>query len=201
MKKLILVVVTVCLMCIELSGCNIFGKKTKDTLGYLKSLKTYQCSMDITVKNDKQNLNYVANQFYSKKFGYRFDFDKERKIFYNNDKLYVSDMINGQRYVLDNDFGYIYKVSFIGEFIKLMYTNESIDNTFKTLNGEEYEIFTTDVPSNNRNISKAVLYVDVKTKLPVAAIMYDDSGKDKIIVKYKNFKPNIKLGDEIFNQG
>lgn len=199
MKKLILII-TICLLCIELSGCTIFGKRTKDALGYLKSLKTYQCSMDITVKNDKQNLNYTAKQFYSKKFGYRFDFDNDRKIFYNNDKLYVSDMINGQRYVLDNDFGYIYKVSFIGEFIKLMYTNESIDQTYKTLNGVEYEIFTTDVPSNNRNISKAVLYVDVKTKLPVVVVLYDDNGKDKITIKYKDFKPNVELEKSIFNQ-
>jgi outer membrane lipoprotein-sorting protein len=183
---------------ILLIGCGKNVKNTEKTIDYLKNLDTYSCDINMNIQNDKQSVNYSGKQFYDKKYGYRFELEKSRILIYKENKIFVKDLQNGLSYDTNKDFDSVYKLSFIGEYIGLIYTNEKVENSFKNINGEEYQIIHLDIPGNNKNISKADLYVNLKESFPKYLIIYDNKGKQKIHIEYSNFKSNPELQKGLF---
>ncbi|MFT8313776.1 MAG: germination lipoprotein GerS-related protein [Clostridium sp.] len=197
MKK-ILLIFTFFVLIISVTGCGSKNKGEKDTITYLKNLKSYSTDMNMEVKNDKQKLNYSGRQIYSLGLGYRLELNNERVLIYREDKIYVTDLQNGQKYTTDMSFDDVYKLSFLGNFIDLLYTNENIKTSFETIDNDKYELVNTDMPDSNRNINYGVLYIEVDKKLPEKLIIYDKNGKEKLIVTYKNFIPNCNVDKTLF---
>ena len=184
---------------IFLVGCGKNVKNTEETIDYLKNLDSYSCDINMKIQNDKQTINYSGKQFYDKKYGYRFELEKNRVLVYKENKIFVKDLQNGLSYDTDKDFDSVYKLSFIGEYIGLIYTNEKVESSFKNINNEEYQIIHLDIPGNNKNISKADLYVTLRDSFPKYLIIYDNKGREKINVEYSNFKSNPELQKELFD--
>ncbi|WP_026883733.1 germination lipoprotein GerS-related protein [Clostridium akagii] len=197
MKKFFLVLITSVLL-VFISGCTYQKETDKDLTPYLKNIKSYSTDMDMTIQNDKQKLNYAGKQFYVQDLGSRLELNKERVFIYTDDKIYVSDLIGGQKYTTVKSSGDVYKISFFNEFIKLLNTNGKTNYEFKEIDGDKYELITTSMAENNRNINRLVLYVNQKEKLPRALVIYDAKGNEKIIIKYKNFK-NETIDKNLFN--
>lgn len=183
---------------ILLAGCGKNVRDTEKTIDYLKNLDSYSCDISMKIQNDKQIINYNGKQFYDKRYGYRFELEKNRILVYKENKIFVKDLQNGLSYDTDKDFDSVYKLSFIGEYIGLIYTNEKVESSFKNVNGEEYQIIHLDIPGNNKNISKSDLYVNLKDNSPKYLIIYDSKGREKINVEYSNFKSNPELQKELF---
>lgn len=198
-KKLLILSIMSLILFIFLSGCNKSVKNTEKAIDYLKNLDSYSCEMNIKIQNDKQVINYSGKQFYDKKYGYRFELDENRILIYKENKIFVKDLQNGLSYDTDKDFDSVFKLCFIGEYIGLIYTNEKIENSFKNINNEEYQIIHLDIPGNNKNISKSDLYVNVRDDIPKYLIVYDNKGREKINVEYSNFKSNPELQKELFD--
>lgn len=198
MKNTLLILISFIII-VAVSSCGFKDNSKKDNISYLKNLKSYSADMDIEIKNDRQNLNYSGRQIYSLGLGYRLELNKERILIYKDDKIYVTDLNNGQKYVTDMNFDDVYKISFLGEFIDLLYTNETIKTSFKTIDNDQYELINTAMPDSNRNISYGVLYIEVGKRLPKKLIIYDNKGKEKIIVTYKNFIPNYDVDKTLYN--
>lgn len=199
MKKLIFALIMISLMAVVAVGCNARREKTKDLTSYFKNLKNYSVDVSITVQNDKQKIDYTGKQIYSLNLGYRFELNKERVLIYKNNKIYVSDLINGQKYTKDDSTDDIYKMSFIEEFIKLSYSKDDKDISFKDINGDKYEVINVSIPNNNRNIRKGSLYVNLKEKAPRTLALYDADGAPKIIIKYENFNSQVNIDKKAFN--
>lgn len=197
MKKILLILILIALIVI-VTGCGSRNKNNKYNIGYLKDLKSYTTDMSIEVKNDKQKLDYSGRQIYFLGLGYRLELNNERVLIYKEDKIYVTDLQNGNKYTTDMSFDDVYKISFLGKFIDLLYTNERIKASYKTVNGKEYELINTDMPDSNRNISHGILYVDVNKRIPEKLIVYDVNGNEKFIVTYKNFIPNCSVDKSLF---
>lgn len=198
-RKLLILSIMSFIFLILLSGCNKNTKDTEKAIDYLKDLDSYSCDINMKIQNDKQVINYSGKNFYDKKYGYRFELDKNRVLIYKEDKIFVKDLQNGLAYDTDKDFDSVFKLCFIGEYIGLIYTNEKIENSFKNVNGEEYQIIHLDIPGNNKNISRADLYVNLRDNFPKYLIVYDNKNKEKINVEYSNFKFNPELQKELFD--
>lgn len=198
MKKIVLALIIPILL-VAVTGCMPQDEKTKDVVPYLRNIKSYSTDMDMTIKNDKQKLNYLGKQFYAQGLGYRLELNKERVFIYTDDKVYVSDLINGQKYTTENGSGNMYKISFLNEFVKLLYANGEINYTFKEIDGQIYELVTTSIAENNRNMDRLVLYVNQKEKEPRGLVVYDAKGNEKIAIKYRNFKINTGIDKSLFN--
>lgn len=183
---------------ISACGCGTEKEDKKDTIGYFKALNSYSVYTNIEVKNDKQTINYSARQICSIGLGYRLELNKDIIMLYKDDKIYVSDLKNKQKYSTDKKFDDVYRLSFLEEFIGLLYTNEKIDCSYITKDNEEYELIKTSVPVNNRNINYGVLYVKVKEKIPVKLIIYDNRDNEKIIVSYSDFIANADVDKSLF---
>ena len=87
-------------------------------------------------------------------------------IYKTDDNIYISDKNNGTKYVQSKDFDEVLKLSFIGEYIGLLYTNEEIKYVIKNINDIEYTVIDLFIPGSNKNINNALLYVNTKSMIP-----------------------------------
>lgn len=196
-KKLILGIMSFALV-IVFSSCNKNIQNTEDLIYYLKDLNSYSCSVNISMKNTKQEINYSGKQFYHAKYGDRFDLGKDRIILYRQNKIVSKDIKSGNVYNGDKNFDSLFKFCFIDQYISLIYTNEKVESSFKNIDNQQYQIIYLDIPGNNKNMSKAQLYVNLKHNIPTYLIIYDSMGKERIKVYYTNFKANPELGEDVF---
>lgn len=180
-------------------GCTKDVKDTEKAIDYLKNLDTYSCDMTMKIQNDKQVITYTGKQFYDKIYGYRFELEKNRVLIYKENSISIKDLQNGLSYSTDKDFDSLFKLSFIGEYIGLIYTNETLNSSFKNINNEEYQIIHIDIPGNNKNISNSDLYINLKDNSPKYLKIYDSKGKEKINIEYTNFQSNPELKKELFD--
>jgi outer membrane lipoprotein-sorting protein len=200
MKKSLLILFTIILAMLMLSACGKKENNPNTVIQYLKSLNTYTCDVTIHIKNSRQEIDMETKLVYHKDFGHRLEVNKERVLIYKENEVRISDLVNNMDYTLDNKFDQVYKLSFIQQYIGLLYTDEEIKNTFKKIEDREYQLISLDIPGNNRNMNKAIMYVDIETKLPSKLSIYDNKDNEVISYIYTNFVPNAEINEEIFNQ-
>ena len=165
------------------TSCDKKQKDTNDITNYLKNMDSYTTNMNMDIKNNKQTINYKAKQSYLKGGGYKLELNKNRVFIYKaDDKIYVNDKNNGRKYVQSKSFDEVYKLSFIGEYIGLLYTNEEIKYVTKNINNIEYTVINLFIPGNNKNINNGLLYVNNKSMLPEKMVIYDTFGDRKSVV-------------------
>lgn len=182
------------------TSCDKSPKDTNDITTFLKNMDSYTTNMNMDIKNDKQTINYKAKQSYLKGGGYKLELNKNRVFIYkSDDKIYINDKNNGRSYIQSKSFDEVLKLSFIGEYIGLLYTNEEIKYVTKNINNIEYTVIKLFIPGNNKNINNGLLYVNNKSMLPEKMIIYDTSGKEKINITYTNFIANLKIEPKEFN--
>lgn len=198
MKKLFLLYTV--LLVFLFSACGYLKNKDnpEEILEALKSLDSYSCAVTIETKNDKQNLISQGKQLYEKTIGYRFELGQDRVMIYENDKIHVKDLKNGMKYSTDKDFDFLYKLSFVGEYINLLYTNQDIKSSFKNIEGERLLVIQLIIPGNNQNLERADLYIKVKNNEPKFLYVYDNKNNEKVKVVYDEFKQNVDVNKEDF---
>ncbi len=197
-KKLLILMIMFFILSIIFSSCGRDPQNTEKIIYYLKNLSSYSCNVNILIKNDKQQINYNGKQFYDSRYGERFDLENNKIIIYKESKIYVKDIKRGNSYNIDKNFDSLFKFSFIEEYISLLYTNEKIENSFKKVENEEYQVINLDIPGNNKNMYKAQLYVNIKDNVPAYAMIYDSKYKKRIEIKYTDFKANVELKEDMF---
>ena len=62
----------------------------------------------------------------------------------------------------------------------------------------EYIKVNIDYPDGNKHIDKGEFYVDKKTKSPVLLKIFDDEGKERILISYKEFKSSKESDESLF---
>ncbi|NLZ48837.1 MAG: hypothetical protein GX895_08640, partial [Clostridiales bacterium] len=158
LKKLLLIFVFVTIaLC---SGCVKKQKSEKEVVDYIKNMRSYQCKTKIVVHNDRQDLEYQCNLFYDSESGNRLELGKDRIYIFKGNKTEVKDNVNNRRYIVESKFEDLYYLTFVNEYIKLIYINEDTKYYIEEGDGKRYQLIELTIPANNRNIDKAVLYVD-----------------------------------------
>ena len=202
MKKKLLLIISFLLILSSMifTSCDKKPNDTNDITTFLKNMDSYTTDMNMDVINTKQTINYQAKQSYLRGGGYKLELNKNRVfIFKNDNKIYISDKNNKTKYVQSKDFDEVLKLSFVGEYIGLLYTNEEIKYVTKNINDIEYTVIDLLIPGGNRNINKALLYVNNKKMIPEKMVIYDIDGKEKINIKYTNFLPDVKIEPSVFS--
>lgn len=179
-------------------GCKKRTKDVNEVLDNLKSLNSYSAKVNIKIKNDRQELLYECKQFYDKIQGYRLEIGSERVQIYKENKIYVKDNVNGAKYTLEEDFDQTYSLGFIGKYIGLLYTNESIKYSNKETEGNSYQVIELLLPGNNRNMKRADMYINVKAYLPEKIIVYDSKDNERILITYSEMIVNEVMNNELF---
>jgi outer membrane lipoprotein-sorting protein len=197
-KRPLLLVLIIFLCLFEGSSCKRRNQSVDEVITYLKGLKTYESNVEIYIRNDKQELKYEIKQYCDASIGYRLDISEDRVQIYKENHIYVTDKKNNAKYQLSSEFDELYKVSFVGEYIKLLYTNDEVKYKIENIDGIEYQLIETILPGNNKSISKAVMYMDIDKCVPNKILIYDDKGKERVNIIYKNFKTNVNISNDLF---
>jgi outer membrane lipoprotein-sorting protein len=197
-KKVLWLLFLIILSLVGFSGCKKRYKYPEDVVDYIKAMKSYETKVEMYVKNDKQELKYDMKQYCDASIGYRLEIGQDRVQVHKDNKIYVTDNKNSSKYELDSNFDELYKISFIGEYIKLLYTNDEVKFTIENLDGNEYELIETILPGKNRNLNRAVMYINLKNYNPVKILIYDEDDKERVNITYKDFKRDIALSKDLF---
>jgi outer membrane lipoprotein-sorting protein len=183
---------------IGLAGCGKKNRTPEEITCYLKDLNSYSSIVNMHIKNDRQTIDYELKQYYQKDLGYRLELGQDRIMVYKDDKIYINDLKSGFKYNTDKNFDELFRLSFIGEYIELLYTNEKIKYKNKKLEGIDYLSIELLIPGGNKNIDNAVLYINTDTNLPSRLYIFDVKGNEKVEVIYKDFIPNDEVKKDLF---
>lgn len=197
-RKLLILFSVIFIFTIISYGCGRTQKDPNEVTNYLKDLNTYSTDFTMEIKNDKQVITHEGKHFYSKALGHRMELRQDRVFIYKDNKIYAHDVKNDVRYTVDKDFDEGFILSFVEEYIKLLYTNEEIKHEFKEKEGKKYQLIHLLIPGMNKDMEKAVMYVDITSRLPEQVIVYDEKDNEKMKVTYKNFQPNPELQQDLF---
>lgn len=178
------------------------GKKiesSEQAFDYLKGVKNYISDIKITFKNDRNHESISLKQYSSSKDMYRLDLGDERSYIYKDDKIYVKDVKNKLGYFIEEKFDEIYKYCFLNEYMKLIYSMDEV-KYFEEVSDESI-IYGTKVnlPTNNLNVSYAILYLDGKKYIPIKLEIFDNMNKQRILIEYLNFDILDEIGIDVFN--
>lgn len=197
-RKLLILSAMFFIIATMILGCGKHKADPNEVTNFLKDLSGYSTDFTMEFKNDKQTLTYEGKQFYNKSLGYRMELGQDRVFIYKNDKIYVNDLKSGLKYTTDQEFDYLYRISFIKEYLKMLYTNEEIKYDFKDIDGIKYQLIELVIPGGNRETSKAVMYVNMKSNFPEKVLIYDVNNNEKVKISYNNFEANPELNEDLF---
>ena len=198
LKRFLLFVLAVATI-FMVSSCAKKEKSDKEVVRYFKSIESYKSKALIAITNDRQTIEYSCNLYYDSSRGARLELGEDRIYLYKNKNIEVQDLISKRTYEQDENFDKLYYMTFINEYIKLMYVNEDTKYYIEEKNGKRYQLVELTIPDNNRNMAKAVLYVDSKALVPEKILIYDYKGKERVKFTYSEFVANEKLDEKLFS--
>ncbi|WP_443659433.1 germination lipoprotein GerS-related protein [Clostridium algidicarnis] len=201
-KDIKLMILFLCLICLPVINvsCKKPAKNVDEVIDYIKSIKSYESNVEYTIKNSKKTEVKNYTQYFQKDQGYRLELGDKRSYIYKEDEILVEDIANNAKYSLDKDFDEVYKFTFIGEFIRQLYTNEDIKYFCKKIEGKSYMVVELVITGANNNLKTAFMYIDLTTNLPEKVAIFDKGGEERIVAIYKDLKINIDLDEELFKQ-
>lgn len=197
-RKPLILLAAIIVFFVGFLGCSKKEKDFNEVTNILKDLKSYSTDFTMEIKNDKQIVTYNGKHFYDKALGHRMELGQERVFIYKEDMIYVKDKTNDVEYTLDKSFDEGFRLSFPEEYVQLLYSNEEIKYELKEMEGKKYQLIHLIVPGNNKDIDKAVMYVDLETNLPEYVFIYDSKNNEKMKVTYKNFLTNMETNKDLF---
>ncbi|WP_461205932.1 germination lipoprotein GerS-related protein [Clostridium sp. DL1XJH146] len=197
LKKLLLLLIIVTSL-FTISSCQKIEENPEKTIENLKKIDKYICDVIITTSNDCADTTYDCRQYYDREYGQRLDLNDERIIVYGLNDIRIGDLNNGVVYSGNPDYDQVFKLSFLEEYIGLLYTNEEIEYSFIEENDTKYQLIKMDLPGNNRNLASAVMYVNLDDTIPAKIIVYDYKGNKRILYTFLKFDTEVELEEEIF---
>lgn len=163
----------------------------------LKDIKYYSSEVEYLFKNSKSEFSEKTIQYYSKESGRRIEFQDEYKRVkvYNGAEIKVE--CNQEEFILDKDIDTLYPLAFIDNVLSNPIVGDIKE--VKTDWGDNYYL-EVDIKYNSKNkhLNKAKFYVDKNRRTPVLLKILDDTNKERVIVKYKDFKKEKSLDSDLF---
>lgn len=186
MKRLLLILISCILAACTFTGCQK-KEENYNAVEFLTNVESYSCNFDMNILNSRQKLEYSGKQDYGRDGTYNINLDSGRSITFKDDKIYIQDIPNSANYVTDQDIDNLLHLSVIGEYIELLYNDDSVNTEVKTINNRKCSIVKVLIPGGNRNLNTACLYLDYDTNVPQKLLVYDVNNKNTVSVNYKNF--------------
>ena len=194
----IAILVPIFILAVIIFSRRMITPSNQQIVDYLYNMKNYSCKVEYTFINSKGEYRESTDQYYSAGKGMRVEFKDEDgrvKVYKGSDIQIYGE--NGHDYIIDTNIDEIYPLAFIENIL-----NNKISGEIETVNTEwsdkEYIKISLDYSNSNKHLDKAEFYVDKKLKAPALLKVFDDSGKERILVTYKDFIANSELNDNLF---
>ena len=191
---------------LTLCGCS----NEKDTQDYqsmqekLINMEAYSCDATLTYISNRGENTYSIKQKAKSDGRYYIETIKPEdfnghKIVFDGNIIWQYNPSNEDKISISNKDKTARKeisiFSFLENHIKTKKANIETENSEDGL----YTILEANVPSDSKYFKTEKLYINNNTKLPEKLIIYDEDGKERILVEYQNFEYNPKIEDSNFN--
>lgn len=199
-KKMLLILIFVPIL---IFGVIIFSRmmvtpSNEEIIDELYKTKNYSCKVEYTFINSKNEYKENTVQYYSSENGMRIEFqdaDGRAKIYKGSEIQMQGEY--GKNYIIDKNIDEVYPLAFINNVL-----DNNLSGELESINTEwsdnEYIKVNVDYPNGNKHIDKGEFYVDKKTKSPVLLKIFDDEGKERILISYKDFKISKDCDESLF---
>lgn len=170
----------------------------QEIINSLYNTKNYNCEVDYTFINSKGEYKESTEQYYSNDKGVRIEFQNEdgKTKVYKGSEIQIYEE-KGHNYTIESDLDKIYPLAFIKNIsdCKMLGEPEVVNTEWSD---KEYIKICLDYSSGNKHLDKGEFYIDKRTKAPVLLKIFDDSGKERIIISYKDFKVEKECDESLF---
>lgn len=163
----------------------------------LNSVKYYTCTAEYIFNNSKGNFEEETVQYFNSDKGMRIEFkdDLQRIKVYKGDEIELKT--NTDECMLDKDIDVIYPLA----SLKNIFSNideQNIEEIKLEWSDDIYLKLNLKYNFKNKHIFRGEFYINKQKKSPSLLKVYDDNGKERILVKYKDFNVKEKLEDDLF---
>ncbi|SHJ94123.1 Outer membrane lipoprotein-sorting protein [Hathewaya proteolytica DSM 3090] len=191
---LILFCVLVCIIFAIIYIKNLYKDDySSQAIEEIKSIASYKASVDIVVKNSKQEIVCSGKEIYDTNRGGKLLLEKNT-YFFNGNSLSVKDA-NGMEYTSEEKAD-VYRFCFLQEYMKYFYLEGEMHAEPLEYRGRKCDMISFELAGNNKNIHWASIYYDLDRSVPLEIKVYNEDNKEVMYIMFKEFMKNIDINDE-----
>ena len=201
MKKVLVGILLALLFLV--TGCKdklLSNNTIESVTKYLSSLDSYELKGDMTIHRENKDVNINVTVSYLNPNYYKVCFNNqngnEQLIVKNDDGVFVLTPSLNKEFKFDSEWplnsSHAYLLSGLANDIK-----SDSASTF-SLDGDT-AIISSNLSNKNDGATNLKLYFNVKNNNPEKAILLDDNGNEKVVMKFTDFTPNKSLSKDMFN--
>lgn len=188
MKKILMILLFILLVSTFLCGCSLTIDRGDKIIKKVEKTKDYGYNITINFINDRGTMQEKGKGIFSKGKENVVNFENGKTIIWAGDKVFIKNDGNGINYTEEQGADAVYRYVFPKEYIKKIKARDGKKYFFKASGGKEYLIVEILIPSENKNLYRGIMYIDVSSYLPEKIKILDKQGKDRVVVEYQNFK-------------
>lgn len=163
---------------------HVYIPTNQEIIENIKNTDGYMSNVEYVIQNSRGEYQESVDLYYSKQNQTKLEFANNKVKTYKNEVITVHE--NDYSYEIASDFDMFYPLAFIHSILQSE-INEIYDGTEEWGDINYLEV---DLSLNNKNkhISKAKVYINKEDKTPILTKLYDDQGKERVMIKYNDFK-------------
>lgn len=178
-----------CIICI--CGILIYKatenlNKPENILKRLLNVNNYSTKVTYVVKNSRGEFEEEGLIEFNKNEGTKITLLDRIEIF-KDGKLYMEYIDHNKNYSMSEDFDNFYKYMFINYLHKFLNDENNVTYSSEVIDGTECYIVEYLLLSGNENFYREKLYIDIKNRKPLKAIVYDKSDGERLKISYSEF--------------
>lgn len=163
---------------------HVYMPTNEEIVESLINTKDYCTRAEYIIKNSRGEHKEEIKMYYSKENGMKLEFGENRIKIYQNGIINIQE--NEYKYEVNDDFDTLYPMGFVQNI--LSYEIEDIKENSEEWGEIKYIEINVNIPSKNKHISKAKVYINKEDKTPIVTKIYDDENNERVIIKYKEFE-------------
>lgn len=199
MKKSIKIISMFLLLLVFFTGCSKSKEDPNKAMEYIKQLKGFKATGKLTILNDVQKKEYSIEQIVKRHGGSYIKVDNSREVWFLEEKIVDNDIKRKKKLIQSRIYENFFEWTFLDKYIEKLYCDEKIKTKYEELEGKRYLLVELILCSNNRNLDKAVLYINTEDGNPSKICIYDRDKKQRVGITYEKFEGNANISDDFFD--
>lgn len=192
----ILMIIPFISMMLVISFRHVAIPTNEEILEDVKNMKNYESIVEYKIMNDRGSYTDKTKVIFSEKYGTRIDFGEEITKIYQDDYIKMIYNKKKEKYEVKRELDKFYTLATMRE----IFNNPiiSVEEGKDEWGDLEYLKVNFELIFNNNHLDKATLYINKSKKEPMLIKIYDNEGKERVKIEYREFLKTNKDLEEYF---
>lgn len=195
----ILMIIPFISMLLVISFRHVAMPTNEEILEDVKNMKGYESIVEYTIMNNRGTYTDKTKVLFSKDYGTRIDFGEDITKIYKDDHIKMIYNKKNESYEVKRDLDKFYTLATMKEIFNnpIVKLEEGKDEWGDL----EYLKVNFELIFNNNHLDKATLYINKSKREPMLIKIYDNEGKERVKIEYREFFKINKNLEEHFKVG